>query len=86
VPYAHELQIRELPFVCERPRQGIYKGLRLDCGYRVDLIVAEEFIGAFCGWKSSGLLQDILNRGDAETLSTPPRLRCNLHIEGFAPR
>jgi len=40
----HELQLRGLPFVCERPLPVIYKGLRLDCGYRVDLIVAEAVV------------------------------------------
>ena len=30
-----ELQLRGLPFVCERPLAVSYKGLRLDCGYRV---------------------------------------------------
>ena len=40
----HELQLRGLPFVCERPLPVIYKGLRLDCGYRVDLIVAETVV------------------------------------------
>ena len=36
-----ELQLRGLPFLCEQPLPLVYKGLRLDCGYRVDLIVAE---------------------------------------------
>jgi GxxExxY protein len=40
----HELQLRGLAFVCERPLPVIYKGLRLDCGYRVDLVVAEAVV------------------------------------------
>ena len=40
----HELQLRELAFVSERPLPVIYKGLRWDCGYRVDLIVAEAVV------------------------------------------
>jgi GxxExxY protein len=40
----HELQLRGLAFVCERLLPVIYKGLRLDCGYRVDLIVAEAVV------------------------------------------
>jgi len=40
----HELQLRGLAFVTERPLPVIYKGLRLDCGYRVDLIVAEAVV------------------------------------------
>ena len=33
----HELTLRGMLFVCERPLPVVYKGLRLDCGYRVDL-------------------------------------------------
>jgi len=40
----HELKLRGLPFVCERPLPVVYKGLRLDCGYRVDLIVADAVV------------------------------------------
>src|SRR5438876_9927177 len=40
----HELQLRGLPFVCERPLPVTYKGLRLECGYRVDLIVADAVV------------------------------------------
>ena len=28
----HELTLRGMPFVCERPLPVAYKGLRLDCG------------------------------------------------------
>jgi len=40
----HELQLRGVPFVCERQLPVTYKGLRLDCGHRVDLIVAEAVV------------------------------------------
>ena len=40
----HELHLQGLPFVCEQPLPVIYKGLRLDCGYRVDLIVANAVV------------------------------------------
>ena len=36
----HELHLRGLTFASERSLPVIYKGLRLDCGFRVDLIVA----------------------------------------------
>ena len=39
-----ELQIRQVPFVLEQPLPLIYKGLRLDCGYRVDLVVADQVV------------------------------------------
>jgi len=40
----HELTLRGMPFVCERPLPVVYKGLRLDCGYRVDLVVADAVV------------------------------------------
>ena len=40
----HELHLQGLPFVCEQTLPVIYKGLRLDCGYRVDLIVANAVV------------------------------------------
>ena len=33
-----------MPFVCERPLPVVYRGLRLDCGYRVDLVVADAVV------------------------------------------
>src|SRR5437762_670950 len=45
----HELTLRGMPFVCERPLPVAYKGLRLDCGYRVDLIVADAVVAPVHG-------------------------------------
>jgi GxxExxY protein len=36
----YELTLRKLPFDSELPLPVVYKGLKLDCGYRVDLVVA----------------------------------------------
>jgi GxxExxY protein len=36
----YELALRKIPFELERPLPVIYKGLKLDCGYRVDMVVA----------------------------------------------
>ena len=33
-----------MPFVLEQPLPLVYKGLRLDCGYRVDLVVADRVV------------------------------------------
>ncbi len=37
-----ELTLRQIPFVREVSLPLTYKGIRLDCGYRVDLVVAEK--------------------------------------------
>jgi GxxExxY protein len=41
---AHELMIREIPFDLERPLPVIYKGIQLDCGYRLDFVVADKIV------------------------------------------
>ena len=40
----YELRLRNLPFRLESPLPVTYKGLRLDCGYRLDLLVADEVV------------------------------------------
>ncbi len=37
---ARELTLREIPFERQRPLPVEYKGILLDCGYRLDLLVA----------------------------------------------
>ncbi len=37
----HELALRRIPFQSEVPVPVVYKGERLDCGYRLDLLVAD---------------------------------------------
>lgn len=41
---ARELTIRQVPFSKQRPLPVEYKGLRLDCGYRLDLLVADAVV------------------------------------------
>lgn len=40
----HELTLSRLPFTYEVPLPILYKGLQLDCGYRVDLVVAGQVV------------------------------------------
>jgi GxxExxY protein len=35
-----ELEMRNISFECQKPLPLEYKGVRLDCGYRLDLLVA----------------------------------------------
>jgi GxxExxY protein len=39
-----ELELRGIPFEHEEPLPVIYKGVRLDCGYRLDLLVADTVV------------------------------------------
>ena len=39
-----ELMLRGIPFERERPLPLEYKGIRLECGYRVDLLVASSVV------------------------------------------
>jgi len=41
---AHELKLNGIAFRIQDPRPVEYKGIRLDCGYRVDLLVEDELI------------------------------------------
>lgn len=36
---AHELQLRGLHFVRQKPLPVVYKDIKLECGYRLDLLV-----------------------------------------------
>jgi GxxExxY protein len=40
----HELHLRGLPFRCQVDLPVSYKGLNLDCGYKIDLVVNGEVI------------------------------------------
>ena len=40
----HELSLSGIPFRLQWPLPVIYKGIKLDCGYRVDLFVDNELI------------------------------------------
>ena len=42
--HAHELSMRGIPFKLQQPMPVEYKGLRLDCGYRIDLLVDDKLI------------------------------------------
>ncbi len=39
-----ELDLRQVPFERQRPLPVTYKGLRLDCGYRLDLLVSDAVV------------------------------------------
>lgn len=41
---AHELTLKRVPFRLEHPIPVEYKGVRLDCGYRIDLPVDDRLI------------------------------------------
>lgn len=41
---AHELQMNEVSFTMECPVPVQYKGVRLDCGYRIDLLVEDSLL------------------------------------------
>ena len=36
----HELELRGISFECQKPLPLEYKGIKLECGYRTDLLVA----------------------------------------------
>ena len=40
----HELKLNDIEFQVEKPLPIDYKGCRLDCGYRIDVLVEEKII------------------------------------------
>ena len=40
----HELSLRGLSFERQVPLPVIYKGVKLDCGYRLDIVVADQVV------------------------------------------
>jgi GxxExxY protein len=41
---AHELRLNGIEFRLEHPLPVEYKGIRLDCGYRIDLLIEDSLI------------------------------------------
>jgi GxxExxY protein len=41
---AHELTVRGIPYEREKPMPVVYKGVKLDCGYRPDFLVNHRVI------------------------------------------
>jgi len=41
---AHEFHIRNIPFNLQHPLPVEYKGIKLDCGYRIDILVDNRLI------------------------------------------
>ena len=41
---AHELSLNGIKFKIQHPLPVAYKGIHLDCGYRVDILVEDEII------------------------------------------
>ena len=41
---AHELSLNDIPFRLEHPMPVGYKAVRLDCGYRIDILVDDRLI------------------------------------------
>ncbi len=39
-----ELMLRNIPFERQKPLPVFYKGAKLDCGYRIDLVVSDKVI------------------------------------------
>jgi len=42
--FAHELRLSQIAFRLQHTQPVEYKGLRLDCGYRIDLLIEDRLI------------------------------------------
>jgi len=41
---AHELHLNHIPFKLEHPMPVEYKGVHIDCGYRIDILVDDRLV------------------------------------------
>ena len=41
---AHELRLNGISFQLQHPQPVEYRGIRLDCGYRIDILIEDELI------------------------------------------
>jgi len=42
--FAHELKLEGIKFQLQHPQPVQYKGIRIDCGYRLDILVENDLI------------------------------------------
>jgi GxxExxY protein len=42
--FAYELKLNQIAFRLQHPQAVEYKGLRLDCGFRIDLLIEDKLI------------------------------------------
>ena len=42
--FAHELKLSQIAFRLQHPPPVVYKGLRLDCGFRIDVLIEDRLI------------------------------------------
>ena len=54
--FAHELKLGGITLQLQHPRPVQYKGIRIDCGYRLDILVENDLI---IEWKSVEEIQGI---------------------------
>jgi GxxExxY protein len=40
----HELSLRQISYEKEKPIPAVYKGVKLDCGYRADIVVCGRIV------------------------------------------
>ena len=40
----HELKLKRISFQLQYPQPVQYKGIQLDCGYRIDMLIEDELI------------------------------------------
>lgn len=55
---AREIADREIPFERQRAIPVVYKGLKLDCGYRLDLLVAGKIVVELKSVEALGAIHD----------------------------
>ncbi len=80
---AHELTLRRLSFERQVPLPVIYKGVQLECGYRMDFVVCQELVVELKA------VERLLPVHEAQLISylrltrVPAGLLVNFHVEAI---
>ncbi|MBK8899649.1 MAG: GxxExxY protein [Anaerolineaceae bacterium] len=71
---AHEFTLRGIQFERQKPLPVVYKGIKLDCGYRLDFLVAQSVIVELKA------VEKLMPIHDAQTITYLKLTKCKLGL------
>ena len=71
---AHEFTLRGIQFERQKPLHVVYKGIKLDCGYRLDFLVAQSVIVELKA------VEKLMPIHDAQTITYLKLTKCKLGL------
>ncbi len=71
---AHEFTLRGIQFERQKPLPVVYKGIKLDCGYRLDFLVAQSVVVELKA------VEKLMPIHDAQTITYLKLTKCKLGL------